>query len=454
MRKELVHSLILAIAFLSGCSVFQKGEPAVGTDAPAPPDYDPAFVVESQDYHERQDMRLRAQMSRLDMTDPGSINVQMHPIYADSVFLTDFPADRWCVVRNYYTGDTVDFTPTVKQVYNRETLDIAIVMDHSGSMGDSRARTVQRAVAEFVKSKRPQDRVALVSYDNRIVTDSELSTDSESLLARIKHDGLTRFGGMTAVHDAIGQAMQLLQSDQSDNRKVVIVFTDGLDNSSVASPDSIIGLAQSYNIPVCAADFGYNVDTASLQTIAARTGGVYHHLYYTNEFSKVFDDVYFRLNNYYEFTFNPVTYGKQTLVLDVCDKLGGVVMTDTVHFDNTPQPGVVVLLPVLFELNSSNVDRRSRKIVERVYAILSAQPDLKIEIRGHTDASNRSGKEDYNMVLSRKRAESVKEILVDLGIDQQRITAAGFGATRPVADNLTAENRAKNRRTEFVLLRD
>lgn len=70
----------------------------------------------------------------------------------------------------------------------------------------------------------------------------------------------------------------------------------------------------------------------------------------------------------------------------------------------------------------------------------------KMRIEGHTD---NQGGAAYNMDLSNKRAQSVVDWLVSKGIDKSRLHAQGFGMTKPIADNTTADGRAKNRRTEF-----
>jgi outer membrane protein OmpA-like peptidoglycan-associated protein len=67
-------------------------------------------------------------------------------------------------------------------------------------------------------------------------------------------------------------------------------------------------------------------------------------------------------------------------------------------------------------------------------------------IEGHTD---NVGKDDFNITLSQKRTESVKKYLISKGVSDARLTATGFGETRPIADNKTSLGRAKNRRVEL-----
>jgi OOP family OmpA-OmpF porin len=73
-------------------------------------------------------------------------------------------------------------------------------------------------------------------------------------------------------------------------------------------------------------------------------------------------------------------------------------------------------------------------------------PDAVIEISGHTDSV---GNDDTNSQLSQRRAEEVSEYLKKAGVGAERMTAVGYGKTRPVASNDTEEGRARNRRIEF-----
>lgn len=75
-------------------------------------------------------------------------------------------------------------------------------------------------------------------------------------------------------------------------------------------------------------------------------------------------------------------------------------------------------------------------------------PGARITIAGHTDDR---GRPEVNLLLSQQRAEAVAARLIAAGVADARITAVGYGADRPVADNATAEGRAQNRRIEFVV---
>jgi OmpA-OmpF porin, OOP family len=117
--------------------------------------------------------------------------------------------------------------------------------------------------------------------------------------------------------------------------------------------------------------------------------------------------------------------------------------------DEKPQEikKTMVLTGVNFKTASAELLEESYYALEQVFNSLEAFPNVRVEIGGHTD---NQGGDSYNMALSNDRAKSVMNYLVMRGINPSRIAARGYGKTRPVATNETAEGRAKNRRVEVV----
>ena len=109
----------------------------------------------------------------------------------------------------------------------------------------------------------------------------------------------------------------------------------------------------------------------------------------------------------------------------------------------------VVLNNIFFETGKADLSPKSRLDLDKAIELMQANPTMVIEVGGHTD---NVGDEAANMKLSHDRAKSVRQYLIDGGIDSARIEAKGYGETTPVADNETEEGRAANRRTEFIIL--
>ncbi len=103
---------------------------------------------------------------------------------------------------------------------------------------------------------------------------------------------------------------------------------------------------------------------------------------------------------------------------------------------------------VFFATGSAKLLSKSFKSLNEVVKILNEDPNLKLDIEGHTD---NTGKPDKNQVLSEQRAKSVLDYLTSKGVDASRLVSAGYGQDRPVADNKTAAGRAKNRRVDLKL---
>jgi len=109
---------------------------------------------------------------------------------------------------------------------------------------------------------------------------------------------------------------------------------------------------------------------------------------------------------------------------------------------------IVSMSDVLFDTNQATLKPGAREKLAKVSGILLAYPTLKMTVEGHTDSI---GSDEYNMDLSRRRADSVRAYLIENGISPANIEAHGMGKDNPVASNDTAAGRQQNRRVEMVV---
>ncbi|MDD2353453.1 MAG: OmpA family protein [Candidatus Caldatribacteriota bacterium] len=109
--------------------------------------------------------------------------------------------------------------------------------------------------------------------------------------------------------------------------------------------------------------------------------------------------------------------------------------------------GRVILYDILFDYDKATLKQESDKQLQYIVTLLLQNPELKVEIQGHTDDE---GEEAYNLTLSDKRANTVLQYLQLFGIGSERLLSKGYGESQPVATNDTEEGRAKNRRVELV----
>ena len=125
-----------------------------------------------------------------------------------------------------------------------------------------------------------------------------------------------------------------------------------------------------------------------------------------------------------------------------------VAETQATVYDALAASGRWTTQGILFPTGTSELMPESTPTLKEIAATLKAHPELKVEIQGHTD---NVGKPAENMALSDARAASVKTALVDqYGVSATQLTTKGYGDTKPVADNKTAEGRQNNRRVDLV----
>jgi len=106
----------------------------------------------------------------------------------------------------------------------------------------------------------------------------------------------------------------------------------------------------------------------------------------------------------------------------------------------------IVLRGVNFDFDKSAIRTDSRPVLDEATDVLRGNPGVRISVEGHTDSR---GTDEYNEKLSVRRAEAIFRYLVNHGVAPERMEVAGYGESRPVADNATESGRAQNRRVEL-----
>jgi outer membrane protein OmpA-like peptidoglycan-associated protein len=145
------------------------------------------------------------------------------------------------------------------------------------------------------------------------------------------------------------------------------------------------------------------------------------------------------------------TDGTYSATLAVTDSKGSTSQAASVSVAASaaliPTPEKPVILEgVNFETNKAVLLEGSGQILNRVAESLIAHPEVKVEVGGHSDAD---GSEAYNLKLSQRRANAVRDYLVKMGVPPAQLTAKGYGESQPIAPNTTPEGKAENRRVEL-----
>ncbi len=114
-----------------------------------------------------------------------------------------------------------------------------------------------------------------------------------------------------------------------------------------------------------------------------------------------------------------------------------------------PPPIDKLTIRVNFNVDQAQIRKEDVGELQKAVAFVKKYPGHKVSVEGHTDST---GSEKYNQALSEKRAEAVKKYLLDnAATEADKIKTAGFGESKPIADNKTAKGRFENRRVEVLI---
>lgn len=122
---------------------------------------------------------------------------------------------------------------------------------------------------------------------------------------------------------------------------------------------------------------------------------------------------------------------------------------NTTLYEQIVSQGMFTTRDINFDVAKSIIKPESFSTINRIASFMKEHPDLSFRIDGHTDSD---GSEAFNQKLSEERAEAIKEALIKFGIRENRLITKGWGESKPVVPNTTPENKALNRRVEFIAL--
>jgi len=217
---------------------------------------------------------------------------------------------------------------------NPKSLALSIVSDYSGSMGVSRIYALENGLKRFFSNKSTSDVISIVKYDDKVETSGKLSHDSQKLISNLDKSGYDKFGGATALLDGINIGIENIKDHDEFDERIVIVITDGNENASILSKNSLILNAIKDGIKVYTIAFGDYVSTTYLKSISHNTGGNFYQIYDTKDLDWIYQDIYNRINNYYQITFKTSSQGQHKLLLKLCldNQMGDSL---ALQFDNS-----------------------------------------------------------------------------------------------------------------------
>lgn len=473
MRPRL--SFVIAFcAFVAGCGPRairevnrHSREPVAVEDVAAPASHNSVFVSETARYT-GVERTARLSVDRVLLVDTMRAQIVVH--YVDSAGHHLMGAGsggrrgRWCFVSDSVSGTLTALQTDEFQVTEENDsvpTALALVLDHSGSMGTERALLLQRAVNDLIREKWPNDGIAVIKFDHEVAIERRLGVE-RTPIAQV---GLIGYGGGTAIWDGVARGLTVLNTQEAVRRfprRAVVLFTDGSDNSSTVTMERLVPAARRTGVPIFTVSFGANIDDVDeqrLRRISLLTGGRSYKIFSRQEFAPLFRDIYRRYKNYYLFSLNLATRGVHTITVRLCNQPDSVqarVVVDNRGTETdlsvptpvyTPPPIALTFDDVLFEKASAEWLPGAPETLNAVADYLRHDPRLHATIEGHT--SNTMGTPHSVLQrLSEDRARAVADYLVGSGVDVGRIRSIGYGPDIPIAPQWPDSVAARNRRVE------
>lgn len=330
--------------------------------------------------------------------------------------------------------------PVTPQECEEITVDnVVIMVDASGSMRNPEKFPNEKALVESFVKVMPTGNynVSMIKFARSGTWDVyPMQQFNRGTLA--EQANMLRYrGGLTPFGKGLGVANKHLSGTSGITK--LIVFSDGRATDDGVITPNVERLLANNNITFYTVQIGDDEEGEQvLANLVQNTpGGIATH----------FEDV----NSPASMT----AFARQMFITTVGDEDGDGVCDDVDECPGTPAGAKVdargcwTLSNVLFEYDKAVIKSAFRPLVEDVAIILKKNPKMQIRIEGHTcDIASDS----YNQALSERRAKAIHDFLVSKGISADRLSARGYGESRPAYPNTSDSNREKNRRVEFTIV--
>jgi VWFA-related protein len=208
-------------------------------------------------------------LSQIDKSNFPNIDVYVSIVDSSGKPIEGIEQTAFTVTENKTSVKITDFPPTGQQ--RSGPINTVLVIDHSSSM-DSGGKMdgAKEAAINYVQLMDQASQTCLISFGDQVEKILDFTTDKNRLIAAINH--IATWGG-TAFYDATYMALEELQG--ISGRNVVLALTDGLENQSSHTIDTVIQYATEQNLPVYTVGLGSDVDAAGLERLALQTSGKY-----------------------------------------------------------------------------------------------------------------------------------------------------------------------------------
>lgn len=334
---------------------------------------------------------------------------------------------------------------------------VAFALDHSPSMTIPRAIRMQKAIQQALSSFNGNDYVSVVKFTGKVSTEVELTKDRSEYLSEFKVNGLNLRSEGTAIYDAALEGIKQLEDAPDATKRILVIFTDGEDNSSSATNEEVIALAKKTGTIIHTVVYGAQND-APVSRLSAETGGKNFRLNDVYEFDRIFLGIYKALRHSYVLTINTNDISK-----DLESSAGGVLTAGN-SAGSIRTNEMMVLLPrnnvevskfstedalvmnvtLSFDPENGEVNPSDMALLDSIATVMVQRNDVGLDV---VSASSARGSSHEEVEMSQKRVRSIREILIRRGINPSRIQ--GY-ANRSASSNPLLQRVASETLTTFV----
>lgn len=265
---------------------------------------------------------LNMSVYQVDASDYPLIRLYIDVKDSDGKVPSGLRADLFKITESVNKADNSELKiEKFQQLNDSQNINIDMVADVSGSMSGSQFQNAKSAMKYLLDAVQFNvgDKVELINFSDNVNVSQEFSNSKSQLVSKVDQ---LKLGNMTCLYDALYASVN--RTAAQSGAKCVIAFTDGLDNISKCTVDTVINQAKHYKIPIFIIGIGSSLDTTSLKKICDETGGAYSNIANASSMSSIYKQIYNTQKQLYvlEYTTNDTqsTYDSHSVMIDTVNR--------------------------------------------------------------------------------------------------------------------------------------
>ncbi|MFD3157995.1 VWA domain-containing protein [Haloimpatiens sp. FM7330] len=243
--------------------------------------------------------------AKIDISQVNTDNFPLIKVYFDvvddeGVKINNLNGKCFKLIEKFGNKSNNNLIADLNLLTKKESLNLNLVMDISGSMSGGKIEQAQSSANNFldIVNYNAGDKIEIISFDDAINIEQPFTNDKKCLKNAINNLSIN---GATAFYDSLYTA--LVETNKQFGHKCVIAFTDGIDNQSYYSENDIVNLSKQLSIPIYIIGIGDDVETQNLKNLALQTGGDYKSISDINSIEKIYKDIFKSQKEQYVLTY-------------------------------------------------------------------------------------------------------------------------------------------------------